>query len=59
MASFHECAEEEFSMTLNKLAIVLTGMFVTGAVFFTILLRRSEQVREQVSDLRQQIRPAV
>ncbi len=42
-------------MTLNKLTFVLTGMFVTGAVFFTILLRRSEELREQVHDLRNRV----
>jgi preprotein translocase subunit SecG len=39
-------------MTLNKMTFVLTGMFVTGAVFFTILLRRSEQLRQEVHQLR-------
>jgi preprotein translocase subunit SecG len=40
-------------MTLNKMTFVLTGMFVTGAVFFTILLRRSEQLRQEVHQLRE------
>jgi hypothetical protein len=31
-------------MTLNKLTFVLTGMFVTGAVFLSILLQRSQEV---------------
>lgn len=38
-------------MTLNKITFVLTGMFVTGAVFFSILLRRSEQLRKEVHQL--------
>jgi preprotein translocase subunit SecG len=38
-------------MTLNKMTLVLTGMFVTGAVFFSILLRRSEQLRQEVHQL--------
>jgi len=39
-------------MTLNKLNAALAGMFITGAVFFTILLRRTEQVRREVEQLK-------
>ena len=42
-------------MTLNKMTLVLTGMFVTGAVFFTILVRRSEQLRQEVNQLRERM----
>jgi preprotein translocase subunit SecG len=45
---------KENQMTLNKLTFTLAGMFVTGAVFFSILLRRSEQVREELRQLRQE-----
>jgi hypothetical protein len=43
-------------MTLNKLSFVLTAMFVTGAAFFTILLRRSEQLRQEVHEMRERMR---
>jgi preprotein translocase subunit SecG len=46
-------------MTLNKLTLALTGMFVTGAVFFSILLRRSEQMREELRQLRDEMKTAV
>jgi preprotein translocase subunit SecG len=42
-------------MTLNKLTFVLTGMFVTGAVFFSILLRRSGEVHVEVLQLRNRL----
>jgi hypothetical protein len=44
-------------MTINKLSFVLTGMFVTGAVFFTILLWRSQRIREELQELRESISP--
>jgi hypothetical protein len=31
------------------------GVFVTGAVFFTILLRRSQQLRQEVHELRERM----
>ena len=42
-------------MTLNKMTFVLTGMFITGAVFFKILLRRSAELREEVHQLRDRV----
>jgi preprotein translocase subunit SecG len=47
--------QEENSMTLNKLTFVLSGMFVTGAVFFSILLRRSQEVHDEVLQLRNRL----
>jgi|tagenome__1003787_1003787.scaffolds.fasta_scaffold12926919_1 preprotein translocase subunit SecG len=52
-------ARKENQMTLNKLTLTLAGMFVTGAVFFSILLRRSEQIREELHQLREERKMAV
>lgn len=45
-------------MTLNKLTVLLTGMFVAEAVFFAVVLHRNEQVREEVERLRSEIKLA-
>jgi preprotein translocase subunit SecG len=45
-------------MTLNKLAVMMTGLFVIEGLFFAILLRRNDQVRDEVERLRNEIKLA-
>jgi hypothetical protein len=43
---------QEAAMSTNKLSLMLGAMFVTGCVFFGLLLKRSNQIREEVQGLR-------